>query len=203
MTAPTCSNRSARHHELRAARAQDRGHAARRARRRAARSAPCVASPTPRPSTTTFFHAGSSVKPDAERPDHVELVARLERREPAVPRPTHLVEKLDAAVGAVDAVDALRPAQPQLAHVGRRAKQIEELPRLDRRAPSARPSTTSVLVFGVHPVVRHDRAQRLFRRNMRLRGRGSRSGLRAKGADANGSASGTFDQPGSMIWGVF
>ena len=88
-----------------------------------------VASPTPRPSTTTLFQPGSSVKPTPERPDHVERVADRERREPAGAAADAFVEELDAAGRAVDPVDALRPAQPQLAHVGRGTQQVEELAR--------------------------------------------------------------------------
>ena len=54
---------------------------------------------------------------------------------------------------AVDAIDALRPAQPQLAVIGRRAEQVEELPRLDRQR-LGRGLDDQMLVFGIDPVVR-------------------------------------------------
>ena len=61
-----------------------------------------------------------------------ELVTRPQRRQAARAAPDAFVEKLDAAAHAIDAVDALRAAEEQFADVGRRAQQIEELPRIDR-----------------------------------------------------------------------
>ena len=52
---------------------------------------PMVARPTPRPSTTMFFHSGLERETDAERAHHVAVVAGREGRHAAcVPRPTHL-----------------------------------------------------------------------------------------------------------------
>ena len=173
MTVPTLLEQIGRHHEFRAAGAEDRGDADAVARRRAGRSAPCVARPTPRPSTTMCFQLGRRVKPTPSGPTMLRSSPGLSVASPRVPRPDAFVEELDAAALAIDAVDALRPAQPQLAVVGRRAEQVEELPRLDRQR-LGRSVDHEVLVFGVDPVVRDDRAERFLGRNVpvgRRRGR--------------------------------
>jgi len=95
---------------------------------------------------------------DAERADHVEAVALLQRRKPARAAADAFVQKLDAAALPIDAIDALRPAEEQFADVGRRAQQVKELPRRDRER-LWRSFDDQMLVFGVHPVVEHHRAQ--------------------------------------------
>ena len=62
------------------------------------------------------------MKADAERADHVELVARPERRQAARAATDTFIEKLNAAARAVDAIDALRAAEEQFADIGRRAQ---------------------------------------------------------------------------------
>src|SRR5579864_1748411 len=110
------------------------------------------------------------MKADAERADHVELVTRPERRQPARAAPDAFVQKLDAAARTVDAIDALRAAEEQFADVGRRAQEIEELPRIDGERLLLR-LDHQVLVFGIDPGVGHHRAQRFLGRNRARLGR--------------------------------
>src|SRR5262249_2347685 len=109
----------------------------------------------------------SQRKADAERADHVEVVALLQRRKPVGAAADALVEKLEPFLRSVDAVDALRPAQPQLALIGCGAQQIEELagPHRDRLG---RGLDHEVLVFGVDPLVGNDRAERLLDRDVAI-----------------------------------
>jgi len=58
---------------------------------------------------------------DPERPDHVERIAHVQRRQSIGAAADALVEKLEATVLRVDAINALRPPQPKLASVRRRA----------------------------------------------------------------------------------
>src|SRR4029453_4785607 len=71
-------------------------------------------------------------KADAERPDHVELIARFEGRQSVGAAADAFVEKLDPAVLPTAPVDTLWAAQPELAGIRRRTEQIEELAGLDR-----------------------------------------------------------------------
>src|SRR5207247_8810113 len=64
----------------------------------------------------------------AERPDHVEHVAGLERGEALGAAADYLVEELEPAARTRHAIDALRAAEPHLDRVRRRAQQLEELP---------------------------------------------------------------------------
>ena len=152
------------HHEFGAARAQNRGDAnagfARELRDRRHGGKPHAAA-----EHDDVLPGRIDGEAHAERPHHVERVAAIERRQPVRAAADAFVEKLDAAVLAVDAVDALRPAQPQLAFVGRRAEQIEELAGLDFER-LGRGFDDEMLVFGVDPVVGDDRAQRFFGRDM-------------------------------------
>src|SRR5215467_61487 len=110
------------------------------------------------------------MKPDAERTDDVEHVAPFKGRQPFGAPSDALVEKFDAVAGAVDAIDALRPSQPQLARIGGRAQEIEELARLDgERLRGCR--YDEMLVHVIHPNVRDHRAQGFLGRNIGL-GRG-------------------------------
>ena len=51
---------------------------------------PMVASPTPRPSTTMFFHSGCSEKPTPSGPTMLSSSPGSSVASPRVPRPTHL-----------------------------------------------------------------------------------------------------------------
>src|SRR5437667_75179 len=96
-------------------------------------------------------------KADAERPDHVELIARFEGRQSVGAAADAFVEKLDPAVLPIDPIDALWAAQPQLPGIRRGAEQIEELTGLDRER-LGRGIHDQMLVFGIHPLVRDHRA---------------------------------------------
>ena len=86
-----------RHHEVGAARRQDRGDAdaalAGKLRDRRERRQPDAAA-----EHHDVLPCGIEMKADPERADHVEPVARLERRQPAGAAADAFVEKLDAAV---------------------------------------------------------------------------------------------------------
>jgi hypothetical protein len=144
------------HHEFRAAGAQDRGDAdaalARELGDRRQGGKPDAAA-----EHDDVFAGRIDGEADAERPDHVELIAYFQRRQPVGAAAHAFVEKLDATVFLVDAINALRPAQPKLAGVRRRAQQIEKLAGLDRER-LGRGIDDQVLVFGIDPVVGHDRA---------------------------------------------
>ena len=119
------------------------------------------------------FQARVDGEADPERPDHVEVVAGRERRQPAGAAADALVEELEPAAFAIDPIDALRPPQPQVAVVGGRAKQVEELAWLDGQR-LGRGVDHQMLVFGIDPAMRDDRTEQLLGRNVR-RGRRRRA----------------------------
>src|SRR5262249_57696146 len=59
---------------------------------------------------------------DAQRPNHVEFIPRLKRRQSKRSAADALIEKLDAAIRAVDAINALRTAQPEFGGIRRRTQ---------------------------------------------------------------------------------
>ena len=59
---------------------------------------------------------------DAQRPNHVEFIPRLKRRQSKRSAADALIEKLDAAIFAVDAINALRTAQPEFGGIRRRTQ---------------------------------------------------------------------------------
>ena len=126
-----------------------------------------VARPTPRPSTTMFFQPGSSVKPCPSGPAMLKSSPGFERRHAARAAAFGLVEKLDLARRLVDAVDAHRPAHPDLGAVGRRAEQVEHLPRIGLQRVLMH-LEDDVLVFVVDPVVGDDRADELAHQPLRI-----------------------------------
>jgi len=108
---------------------------------------------------------------DAERPDHIERVALLQRRQAVRAAADALIQKFDPPAPAIDAIDALRAPEEQFADVGRRAEQIEELARRDGQS-LGRGLDHEMFVFGIHPVMRNHRRERFLGRNVRRR-RGS------------------------------
>ena len=107
------------------------------------------------------------MKPTPERAGDVEVVARLQRRHAARAAAFGLVEELDLAGGLVDAVDAHRPAHPHLGAVGRRAEQVEHLPRIGLQRVLMH-LQDQVLVFVVDPIVGDDGADELAHQPLRI-----------------------------------
>ena len=110
-----------------------------------------------------------------QRAGDVEVVARLQRRHAARAAAFGLVEKLDLAGGLVDAVDAHRPAHPHFGAIGRRAEQMEHLPRVGFQRVLMH-LEHDVLVFLVDPFVGNDRSDELAHQPLRI---GVRSPIRS------------------------